>query len=223
MATEAQSVSQSGGKPPKRQLRNFLLDKRFQLKYTGMVVLVTVVTAVAVTTGVGYWLGKQAYEYSQGMSEMLVMQGGAGMAVDDELQQLFEDEARERDEQVKSQIIEGIVTMVLVISLVLTLALGVTGIIVTHKVVGPAYKLKLLLGKIEEGNFNVRGGFRKGDELQDVGEAFKRMVLSLRERREEELAQLDEAIEAAKKNDADEAVIAKLDALRDRLEATLRS
>jgi nitrogen fixation/metabolism regulation signal transduction histidine kinase len=222
MATDAQSIPKSGGKQPKRRLRNFLLDRRFQLKYTGMVVLVTVVTAVAVTTGVGGWLGNEAYKYSQGMSEMLLMQRGGGMAVDDELQQLFEDEAHEQDEQVKSQIINGIVLMVVVISVVLTLALGVTGIVVTHKVVGPAYKLKLLLGKIEEGNFNVRGGFRKGDELQDVGEAFKRMVASLRERREEELTQLEEAIEEAKSAGADEAVLEKLDALKERLEATLR-
>lgn len=222
MASDAQRVPRSGGTQPKRRLRNFLLDRGFQLKYTGMVVLVTVVTAIAVTSLVGGWLGNEAYKFSQGMSEMLLMQRGGGMVVDDELHQLFEQEARERDEQVKSQIINGIVVMVVVVSLVLTLALGVTGIVVTHKVVGPAYKLKLLLGKVEEGSFNVEGGLRKGDELQDVGQAFRRMLQSLRERREEELAQLEEAIAEAKSSHADEAVVAKLDALRERLETTLR-
>lgn len=223
MATEAKSLPKSGGQQPKRRLRNYLLDKPFQLKYTGMVVLVTVVTAVAVTTVVGYWLGNEAYKYSQGMSEMLLMQRGAGMEVDDELQALFEEEAREQDQQVKDQIFTGILMMVLIVSLVLTLALGFTGIIVTHKVVGPAYKLRMLLGKVEQGSFNVKGGFRKGDELQALGEAFKTMVASLRERREEELAQLDEAIEKAQEKDADEEVLASLQALRDRLKATLET
>lgn len=223
MASEAKSLPKSGGQQPKRRLRNYLLDKPFQLKYTAMVVLVTVVTAVVVTTGVGWWLGDKAYQYSRGMSEMLLMQRGGGMAVDDELQALFEEEAREQDQEVKDQIFTGIAVMVVVVSLVLTLALGVTGIVVTHKVVGPAYKLQLLLGKVEQGSFTVHGGFRKGDELQALGEAFKRMVTSLRERREEELAQLDEAIGKAKSTDADAEVIASLETLRDRLKATLEA
>ena len=223
MATEAKSLPKSGGQPPKRRLRNYLLDKGFQLKYTAMVVVVTVVTAVAVTTGVGWWLGNEAYQSSREASQMLTMQSGAGMDVDDSLQSFLEEQAREEDERVKDRIYTGIVWMVVIISLALTLVLGLTGIVVTHKVVGPAYKLQMLLGKVEQGSFNVRGGFRKGDELQALGEAFKRMVASLRERREEELAQLDEAIEKAKAKDADDEVVASLQALRDRLQATLET
>ncbi|HJL19190.1 MAG TPA: hypothetical protein RMH99_26230 [Sandaracinaceae bacterium LLY-WYZ-13_1] len=211
MTAEAQSAPRSKGTQPKRRLRNFLLDPGFQLKYTGMVVGVTVL----VTGAVGYWLGSEAYAYSQENSELL-MTHAAG--VSPELFEFLQEEAEAKDAEVLNSIILGISALVVT----LALALGFTGIIVTHKVVGPAYKLKLLLGKIEEGNFAVRGGLRKGDELQDVGEAFKRMVSSLRERREEELAQLDEAIEAARSSETDEEVLRKLDALRERLEATLR-
>ena len=71
MTAEAQSMpKKSGGGPPKRRLRNYLLDPGFQLKYTGAVVLVTVL----VTSGVGAWLGYEAYKYSTGMSDMLLMQ-----------------------------------------------------------------------------------------------------------------------------------------------------
>ena len=226
MTAEAQSISKpKGGGPPKRRLRNFLLDTKFQLKYTGMVVFVTVL----VTGAVGYWLGSEAYSYSKGMSQMLLMQQEGAMEVDDELHQLFVEEANERDTEVLSQIVLGIGSLVVILSL----ALGFTGIIVTHKVVGPAYKLKLLLGDVAKGTLDVRGGLRKGDELQDVGDAFSSMVRALRERRQDELDHLDAAIakleadrgeaEASYRGEpGDEpAGLSELRALRDRLAAVL--
>lgn len=201
MTTEAASVPKSSGGSPKRRLRNFLLDPRFQLKYTGMVVLVTVVIAAA--------LGYIAFTYSQGMTDMLEMQ----QMMSGETADFVLEESAKRDQEVLWSIVGGIA--------LLALALAFTGIIVTHKVVGPAYKLTLLLGDVERGNLNVRGGFRKGDELQNVGEAFKSMMSSLRERRRDELAQLERALETAREHDTDEAVLAELSALRDRLKSTL--
>lgn len=217
MATEAQSIPKPG-QAPKRRLRNYLLDARFQLKYTGMVVAVTVI----VTGLVGAWLGREAYLHSTGMTQMLLMQRGGGMEVTDDMQQLFEEEARASDAAMLRQIVTGIVALVLI----LAVALGLTGIVVTHRVVGPAYKLKLLLRDVANGTLNTRGGLRKGDELQDVGDAFKEMVVALRERREDELAQLERALVTAEKaaEDPDEdAVVGELRALRDRLRATLES
>ncbi|MGE0785817.1 MAG: hypothetical protein AB7S26_09030 [Sandaracinaceae bacterium] len=220
MTADVQALPKQEG-PPKRRLRNFLLDTRFQLKYTGAVVLVTIVSAVAVTGLVGGWAGQKAYEFSRGQSEMLTMQAGGAMEVSDELQQFLEEEARQRDEEVKHQIVVTIATMVVVVSVALTFILGLTGIVITHKIVGPAYKLKLLLSDVASGRLNIKGGLRKGDELQDVGDAFKSMVTALRERRREELAQLDEALEIAKEHDSESDVVEKLSALRDRLQATL--
>lgn len=217
MATEAQSMPKPG-QAPKRRLRNFLLDARFQLKYTGAVVAVTVL----VTGAVGYWLGSEAYSYSTGMTQMLLMQRGGGLEVTDEMQQLFEEEARESDAQVLRKIVTGIVALVLI----LAVALGLTGIVVTHRVVGPAYKLKLLLRDVANGSLNTRGGLRRGDELQDVGDAFKEMVVALRMRREDELAQLERVLEKAEESADDpesDVVVRDLRALRDRLRATLEA
>lgn len=214
MTAEAQSVpKQGGGGPPKRRLRNYLLNPGFQLKYTGAVVLVTAL----VTAGVGAWLGYEAYNYSRGMSDMLLMQQGGAMEVDDALQEVLERESAEEDARVRTNIIVGIVALVLILSV----SLGLTGIVITHKIVGPAYKLKLLLGDVEKGRLNVRGGLRKGDELQDVGEAFQKMVQALRDRQEEEIAELEEILE--KSGDADEEVVEKLTALRDRMRAALET
>jgi len=214
MTADAKGISTAKPKQPKRRLRNFLLEPRFQLKYTLAAVLVTVL----VTGVVGAWLGSEAYSYSKGMSQMLLMQQEMSeMEVDAALHELFEREAAERDAQVLGQIAMGIGALVVILSL----ALGFTGIIVTHRVVGPAYKLRLLLGDVASGQLNTKGGLRKGDELQHVGIAFKDMVVALRARREEELAQLDEALETAKDEGANDAVVEKLERLRERLAAVL--
>lgn len=182
--------------PPKRRWQNYLLDRRFQLKYTGYVVLVTVL----VTAVVGGWLGRTAYVYSHGMTQMLTMQSGSSVEVDDQLQALFEAEAAKEDQALILRIIGGIVLLIVV----LALALGVTGILVTHRVVGPAYKLKLLFGQVQRGSLDIQGAFRKGDELQDVGDAFATMVSALRERKAEELSMLEAAIADAEAKGASE-------------------
>lgn len=210
MATEAQSMPKSGDSPPKRRIRNYLLDARFQLKYTGMVVAVTVI----VTGAVGYWLGSEAYDYSRETTNVLTTQAAG---VSPELFEYLQQESAAKDAEVLHQIVVGVVALVLI----LAIALGLTGIVVTHKVVGPAYKLKLLFGDVAGGSFNLRSGLRKGDELQDVGDAFKSMVEALRTRREDELAQLEAAIEKARLGLSEAEILAELEALRERLRSTL--
>lgn len=214
MTSDAESAPRTAGGPPKRRFRNYLLDTRFQLKYTSAVVLVTVI----VTSIVGVWLGSEAYSFSTGMSEMMAMERMEGAeALDEEFMAEIEADSREQDARVLRQIITGIVLLVLV----LAIALGSTGIIVTHKVVGPAYKLKLQLGDVASGRLNIQGGFRKGDELQDLGEAFKDMIAALRERQEEEIAQIDEIIAEAEQGDAGDELVEKIRAVRERMQTQL--
>ncbi|MGF1469693.1 MAG: HAMP domain-containing protein [Sandaracinaceae bacterium] len=215
MATQAeqmksQGVKTRGGGRHQRRLRNYLLVPSFQLKYTGMVVMVTVL----VTAAVGTWLGLKAYQYSHEMTQMMVMQGG----LDDEFE-FFREQAEAQDRQVALNIVLGILILVAV----LAVSLGLTGILITHRVVGPAYKLKLLFRQVERGNLAVRGGFRRGDELQDVGEAFKEMMVAVRARRNDDLAQLDRALERAVGAQVDPELVAELRALRTKIAGELGS
>ncbi|MEM9193222.1 MAG: hypothetical protein AAGF12_28870 [Myxococcota bacterium] len=206
---DAQPIAKSG--PPKRRLRNFLLDKGFQLKYTSMVVLVTVVVA-SVLGGFAYWFSKGQTE---SLSINMAMQPDLFPEVADDMEAWAEAE----DRKVLSAVIGGI--------LVLALAVGFTGIVVTHRVVGPAYKLKRLISHVADGHLEVAGRLRKGDELQDVFLAFERMVLDLRERQEDEVRRLTEAIEAVEKARAGgdettlESAIEKLNGVRDEMQAEL--
>jgi hypothetical protein len=90
-----------------------------------------------------------------------------------------------------SSIVGGIVLMGLV--------LGFTGIIVTHRLVGP---------RVQAAQAHPRGGgrqaqdhgasLRKGDELQEVFEAFAEMINALRSAQAKEIAELDAAIAHAR-------------------------
>ena len=207
MTAQAQPLSNPSRSHPPRKLRNFLLQPRFQLKYTSMVVGVTVVVAAV--------LGYQAYSYSTGQTELLNierMEAKRG-AIDVKFIADLDNYAREADRKVLLAVLGGIA--------VLALALGITGIVVTHRLVGPAYHLRRLLRKVSENRLRVDGSLRKHDELQDVFEAFQLMVKNLRAAREEELRELDEAISRARAAGIPEDALAQLRSVRARIQATL--
>lgn len=78
----------------------------------------------------------------------------------------------------------------------LVLLIGLAGIIVTHRVAGPIFKMKSNLKAVARGRLAVPTPLRKGDELVDFFEAYRSMVIALRERQEGEIAKLDQAIAA---------------------------
>ena len=161
-----------------RRLKNYLLDRRFQLKYTAMVVVVTVSVASV--------LGFAAYRFSKQQSDVLAAQIAANPDLDSETAADLERFARQEDEKVRNAIVAGV--------LLLTIALGITGILVTHRVVGPAYRMRRLFEGIGAGKLEITTGIRKGDELQDLYRSFADMVESLRDQRSEEIAQLEETL-----------------------------
>lgn len=73
-------------------------------------------------------------------------------------------------------------------------ALGAAGIVFTHKVAGPIFKMKRLLREVGSGKLLIREKLRKGDELQHFFEAFEQMVADLRARQEREIARVDDII-----------------------------
>jgi methyl-accepting chemotaxis protein len=204
MGAKSRSVRPAAG-APKRQLRNYLLDKRFQLKYTGMVVGVTLVVASI--------LGALAYRESQGQTEAMQIQLAMQPDLDPQAVASLESFGKERDRQILAGIIGGIA--------VLTIALGLTGIVVTHKMVGPAYKMRMLLAKVAAGHLRVDGSLRRGDELQDVFAAFNEMVNNLRARQAAEIALLDEALGKASSAGTPEDVLKIFQQIRERMQAEL--
>lgn len=201
MTADAERLPRTSMPPVKRRFRNYLLDARFQLKYTLMVVSVTVVVA----SGLGFL----AYRYSRGQTEMMTID----MIADGEAIPFIEAEARKADREVLIGIVSAIA--------ILALALGATGIVVTHKLVGPAYKIKRMLGDVRDGHLKIEGRLRKGDELQDVFDAFEQMVSALRATQESEIAMLDAALERAAAAGVQDDALREIRSVRQRMRDAL--
>ena len=189
------------GEKRQRRVKNYLLDRRFQLKYTGMVLLITIAVA-----GV---LGYVAYDFSKGQTEAFTMQLAAQPDLDPAMPNDLEQLAKQEDRKVRNAIIVGVLLM--------TLALGITGIIVTHRVVGPAYRMRRLFEHVGEGHLEVTTGIRKGDELQDLYRSFAEMVESLREQRAEDIERLEDTLIKMEAAGVQSAYVTELRAVLDRL------
>ena len=193
------------GQKKQRKVRNYLLDRRFQLKYTGMVLFVTVAVA-----GV---LGYVAYDFSKGQTESFTAQLAAQPDLDPDTARDLEQFAKQEDRKVRNAILAGVLLM--------TLALGLTGIIVTHRVVGPAYRMKRLFKHVGEGHLEVTTGIRKGDELQELYHSFAEMIESLREQRAEDIERLEDTLIKMEAAGVQSAYITELRGVLNRIRQTV--
>jgi nitrogen fixation/metabolism regulation signal transduction histidine kinase len=224
------------GKPQyKRSVKNYLIDSRFQLKYTGMILGVAIV--ISAVLGVFLWQtsgevvqeSQRVVEQSKKVSDVVKMSIKDDPVYGDnpDLAQAFNSAAAEQDNKILEQqaaLVRQQHTMLY--TLVTALAamvflIGVLGIFITHKVAGPIYKMKLLLKQVADGKLKVAARLRKGDELQDFFDVFAHMVDSLRERQLREVEQLDGAISAAKGEGASEASVQKIVGVRDEMKRAL--
>lgn len=89
-------------------------------------------------------------------------------------------------EQQRSLLVVMVVMLVL-----LVVGIGVAGIVFTHKIAGPIFKMKRLLREVGQGKLILRERLRKGDELQHFFETFEKMVDALREHQQGEIAKVD--------------------------------
>ena len=93
---------------------------------------------------------------------------------------------------------------------VLVVALGVLGIVFTHKVAGPVFKMKRHLKHIRQGQLTEPAPLRRGDDLRDFFDELCAAIRSLRERERDDILVLEEALAALGNRD---------DALRTKIEA----
>jgi nitrogen fixation/metabolism regulation signal transduction histidine kinase len=97
--------------------------------------------------------------------------------------------------------------------------IGLAGIVVTHKVAGPIFKMKKHLGEVSEGKYQVPWSLRKGDELVEFFESFRTMVVALRDEREAHMKVIQSAVDSL--GDEKPEVTAALTKLRADMEKSL--
>src|SRR5881394_1296483 len=73
------------------------------------------------------------------------------------------------------------------------ISIGAVGILITHKVAGPLFKISSFFARIRDNRIGpLPAGLRKGDELQEFYASFLDMHQALRQRTEEETRVLGE-------------------------------
>jgi nitrogen fixation/metabolism regulation signal transduction histidine kinase len=219
----------------KRSVRNYLIDSKFQLKYTSFILIAAI--AISGVMGVFLWRtsgevvaeSQKVVEQSKKVSDVVKMSIKDDPVYGDNpaLAAEFTKASQEQDNQIQAQQ-DGLVRQqqTMLYTLVGALAfmvflIGVLGIYFTHKVAGPIYKMKLLLNQVAEGRFKVNAKLRKGDELQDFFDVFANMVENLRARKATEVGLIEAALEDAKGKGVSEDALALFAKVRDDLKRSL--
>ena len=88
--------------------------------------------------------------------------------------------------------------------LLLVIGLAFYGIKMTHKVAGPLFKVSLYLGKMQQGRFDKVWNLRKGDQLVDFYEHFKKAHSGVVQMEKDDIVKLKAVIAAAEQAGAGE-------------------
>jgi len=161
----------------KRKVKNYLLDVGLQLRYTATIVVIAVVlTAI---------LGHRIYQATQDTSKVILWTGLVDPATAQELQSQFAQSDR--------TVMLGIIGF----AIILVLSISGVGILLTHKVAGPLYKISSFFGRIRDNRLGpAPAKLRKGDELQDFYLSFREMHQAVRGRVEDDVRVLEGALVA---------------------------
>ena len=232
-------VAQGVGSQPiqrrnQRSVRNYVLDPRFQFKFTGLLVAVAVLLSavlgvlllrtsdelveqsrVVVEQGrEAVRLGQATIVESQKVSAVVAMTIDREYAADPALAEIFrvneaneaspmEDEQRKLEQAARDleahagQLVRQQRRTLRVLLVCLALFVSVVaavGIVLTHKVAGPVYKMTMMLNGVARGELVVRSGLRRGDELTGFFAAFRAMVESLKARHVDTMNQIERSI-----------------------------
>ncbi|HTN52276.1 MAG TPA: hypothetical protein VML50_07735 [Anaeromyxobacter sp.] len=146
--------------------RRFLVDRRFQLKYA-----LLMAGAGLVVAGVfGLWL-HQAHA-----------QAIALLSPDGETRALIE----------RSDAL--LLAAFAAIALLLAAALGLLGVVITHRVAGPVFVMGHYLSVLAQGRFPRMRTLRRSDELKAFFRVFIDAVESMKKREAREVAMLEDAV-----------------------------
>ena len=165
-------------------------------------------------------LGQAVAKESRKVTAVVQMTMEKTYGDDPELLELFKKDSAKEDAPLKAQraALEGqsaqleqrsarlatqqsamLYTLIGVLTL-LVLGVGCAGIVVTHKVAGPIFKMTKQLEELGEGHWEVPRPLRKGDELVSFFGSFRTMVQRLRDRREHEIELLDATLESVEED-----------------------
>ncbi len=176
-----------------KRRRQFIVDRSFQIKYTLLIAIIGgIISAIF-----GAWM----WDAARTSTELLALGGIAGGEMIQE--QIRADQA-------------NLPLLYVGITLLMVAALGLLGVLITHRVAGPAFVMRRYLNSIAQGTYPTIRPLRKRDELKDFFDVFERAVTTLKNRDQTEAEALDEALEKLEASGSDAEVIDTIRRVRDR-------
>jgi hypothetical protein len=153
--------------PPAHHRRSYLVDRRFQLKYALLLALAGVLLSLVF----GFWL-HQAH-----------VQALQLLPADAETRAVVERADRE------------LLTAFAAIAALMAIALGLLGVVVTHRVAGPIFVMGHYMTVLSQGRFPRMRTLRRGDELKRFFQVFIGAVDAMKVREARHAALLEDAVE----------------------------
>jgi hypothetical protein len=160
----ATASAPAGGEKPKGHRRTYLVDRTFQLKYTVLMMLVGGGLALLF----GYWMYEAHLQTTQILDIDARLKSAAGQA----------------DRYLLYSFIG--------IAFLMTCALGLLGVLMTHRVSGPIYVMSHYLAALAAGRYPRIRALRKRDELKTFFELFQKAVDSMKDREAQDAAMLED-------------------------------
>jgi hypothetical protein len=203
-ATAGERPVRPGAPPPRRRVRNYLLDTGLQLRLA--IYLVGVATALSLGLGGLLW---SAYRETSRVVALADPEVGESIAA------ALAAADRER-----------IVLVAAALAVVLVCLLG-AAVVITHRIAGPAFVLRRTCSRIAEGSLAPPRPLRSHDLLVDLADSVAEMVDALRAREEAERAAVARAAEILRDpratSDARSAAAAELERIAAEKEGRLAS
>ena len=214
--------------PRQRTLRNYLLDAPLQLRFTAVLVLATLLGAGLLGIFLARALNRLAEQAERAVEARAAAAqashelGNASLSKtllerfnDPEFTAQLERQSRAIDaayQAEQAQVAEQrravarestrIGWLVLLSVLVFALTVLLLGIVITHRIAGPVYRVRRLLSDLAEGRREVpRHGLRDGDELHELFDAAASLVKTLRAEDEATLEAVSVALAASDRGD----------------------
>ncbi len=174
-----------------------IVDRAFQFKYTGIILLVAAVTS----TVLGFFLLKAYRE----MNEVIQL---AGMAP-------------EIGEKLDADDNKRVFTITVICLIGEVIVLGILGLLITHRVAGPIFVITRHINTMVSGKHPALRGLRQGDEFAPMFMAFQSLVDQNKARDQAEIDKLKPIAAAARAKGLADADVAVLQALIEEREARL--
>jgi hypothetical protein len=193
--------------PRQRKMRNYLLDAPFQLRFTAVLVTATLLGAGLL----GIFLARALNRLSEQAERAVEARAAAAQAShelgnaslsktlldrfnDPQFTAQLERQSRAIDAAYQAEQVQvaeqrrdvarestRIGWLVLCSVVVFALAVLLLGIVITHRIAGPVYRVRRLLTDLGEGRREVpRHGLRDGDELRELFDSASSLVKTLR-------------------------------------------